>query len=333
MLNKGENALVDWLRERFPRDPERVPIGIGDDMALLSFGSSLVAVTADMLLDGVHFDATRHSYERIGRKALACSLSDCAAMGCEPVAATVSLALPDSLELEAVTRLYEGMARLAEQFNCRIVGGDTTSWPGRLAIDVAMLAEPMSARGPIRRCDARGGDALFVSGPLGGSILGSHLSFTPRLDLARRIVPAPALHAMMDLSDGLSMDLYRMCRASGCDAELDAACLERAISPAARELARTAGQTPLEHALNDGEDFELLIAGDPDLERGPYNLIRVGRMVARADAGATGRPGSLPLSVEEGTRSEKSSGLPRVTLVHPDGRRDLIEPRGYEHWK
>ncbi|HOB76203.1 MAG TPA: thiamine-phosphate kinase [Phycisphaerae bacterium] len=322
MSEKGENALVAWLRERFPPDADRVPVGIGDDMAVLRFGQSLVAITTDMLLDGVHFETDKQSFELIGRKALACSLSDCAAMACQPVAATVSLALPNTLALEDVKCIYEGMAQVADRFGCRIVGGDTTSWSGRLAIDIAMLAEPLSPRGPIRRGDAREGDALFVSGPLGGSLLGSHLTFTPRLDLARQIAPDPALHAMMDLSDGLSMDLYRMCQASGCDAELEATSLERAISPAARDLARTTGRTPLEHTLHDGEDFELLIAGHPDLVQGPYGLIPVGRMVGKSAS-----------RFRDGLAISLSQDAPCIALVHPDGRRDRIEPRGYEHWK
>jgi thiamine-monophosphate kinase len=351
MPEKGENALIAWLRERFPPDPARGPIGIGDDMAVLRFGPALVAMTADMLLDGVHFDSRRQSFELIGRKAIACSLSDCAAMACQPVAATVSLAVPNSLTLDDVKRLYEGMAEIASQFDCRIVGGDTTSWPGALAIDVAMLAEPMSPRGPIRRCDARPGDMLFVSGPLGGSILDRHLTFAPRLDLARRLAPDPRLHAMMDLSDGLSMDLHRMCEASACNAELDAARLEQAISPAARSLAQTSG-TPLTHALNDGEDFELLISGDAGLGDDHPDLIPVGRMVAQTGPPGRGAsqvgwqgqcrdvhhgqaaPSTAPLTHATFSRTHPpASETPHITLIHPDGRREPVEPGGYEHWK
>jgi len=191
MSEKGENALVAWLRERFPPDADRVPVGIGDDMAVLRFGQSLVAITTDMLLDGVHFETDKQSFELIGRKALACSLSDCAAMACQPVAATVSLALPNTLALEDVKCIYEGMAQVADRFGCRIVGGDTTSWSGRLAIDIAMLAEPLSPRGPIRRGDAREGDALFVSGPLGGSLL---VHAPARPGPADRPRPRPARH-------------------------------------------------------------------------------------------------------------------------------------------
>ena len=305
----GENALVAWLAERFPPDPARVPVGIGDDMAVLRWPAGLVAITADMLLDGVHFDTRRQNYELIGQKAIACSLSDCAAMACEPVAATISLALPQTIEMEQVKRLYEGMAAIADRFGCRIVGGDTTSWPNRLAIDVAMLAEPMSPRGPLRRCDARPGDTIFISGPLGGSILGTHLTFSPRLELARQMCSDPRLHAMMDLSDGLSMDLHRMCAASSCHAQLHADRLEQAVSPAARKLAATAGGTPFDHALNDGEDFELLLAAEESLVTLNTGLIPVGVMVPTA-------PNSPP-----------------VGLVHRDGRCEKIEPRGYEHWK
>jgi len=316
MSERGENALVAWLTGRFPPDPARVLVGIGDDLAVVRYGQALVGITADMLLDGVHFDTARHDPALIGRKALACSLSDCAAMGCEPVAATVSLALPETFSLDGVQRLYEGLAGLADEFGCRLVGGDTTSWPGQLAIDVAMLAEPMSPRGPIRRSEARATDALFVSGPLGGSILGKHLTFTPRLALARQLANRPELHAMMDLSDGLSMDLHRMCAASGCDAELDAALLESAISAEARGLAAAhavdggaAEPAARDHALHDGEDFELLIAGEASLADAGLGLIRVGRMVPRDRGGRT-----------------------RITL-RTGAAREPVEPRGYEHFR
>src|SRR5512135_2959401 len=134
---KGENALVEWLKGRFVANPDRVPI-----------------------------DTQQHIYELIGRKAIACSLSDCAAMACRPRVATVSLALHDGMSMDQVHQLYEGMAVVAEEFDCDIVGGDTTSWPGKLAIDVAMLAEPMAERGPVLRSGARPGDTIYVSGPL-----------------------------------------------------------------------------------------------------------------------------------------------------------------------
>ncbi len=304
----GEIQLVEWLRTRFPTDPARVPVSIGDDAAVLRVTGNLIAVTADMLLDGVHFRRDEHSLELIGRKAIACSLSDCAAMGCRPRAAVVSVALTDSMTLSEVQRLYEGMASIADEFDCPIVGGDTTSWPAPLAIDVAMLAEPMAERGPILRTTARPGDAVFVSGTLGGSLAGKHLTFTPRLELAGRLVRDPDLHAMMDLSDGLSLDLFRLCAASGCAAELHERSLDRVISDAARACAARDGTSPLEHALHDGEDFELLVCGGDALAGRVAELTPIGRITPPGPAGVA------ILSIREETGS-----------LRP------LEPRGYEH--
>ncbi len=309
-MPKGENALIEWLRMRFGSTAAGVPVGIGDDMAVFDMDDNLVAMTADMLLDGVHFEVRKHSYELIGRKAIACSLSDCAAMGCWPRGATVSLALPQSMAFEDVKRLYEGMAGIAQEFHCAIAGGDTTSWPGNLAIDVAMIAEPMSGRGPIRRGDGRPGDILYVSGPLGGSLAGRHLTFTPRIELAGRLIHQPGLHAMMDISDGLSMDLWRMCMASGCDAELDVKQIDYVTSDAARVCADQDGRSSIEHALHDGEDFELLVAGNEDLRHERCLLIPVGRLLKRS-----------------------SPDRPAITLIHSDDRREGLEPRGYEHFR
>ncbi len=282
-MEHGEDALVDWLRRRFWADRRRVPLSIGDDMAAVRFRGTLVAVTADMLLDGVHFDTAAHEPERIGRKAAACSLSDCAACGCEPRFATVSLAVPAGTGADWIRRLMDGIGVMAERYGCLVVGGDTTSWSGRLAIDVAMLAEPMAARGPVKRSEARPGDLLFVSGRLGGSLLGRHMDFEPRLDLARKLVADPALHAMMDISDGLALDLHRMCAASGCDAELDEDRLAGVVSDAALAAARCDGRPVLEHVLGDGEDFELLVAAGESPQWQQLGLIPLGRMVPRGD--------------------------------------------------
>lgn len=305
MSAQGEDQFVDWLRGRFPVDSSRVPVGIGDDAAALRWDNNLVVVTADMLLDGVHFDTNRHNYEQIGAKALACSLSDCAAMGCRPRGATVSIAIGAHMSLKDVQSLYEGVAAMVDKYACPLIGGDTTRWPGALAIDVTMLAEPCAARGPILRSTAQAGDTLYVSGPLGGSIVGRHLAFEPRLSLAEQLADRPEVHAMMDISDGLSTDLPRMCRASGCAAELSAELLERVISDEARALADQDGQSPLAHALNDGEDFELLIAGSSGLAE--LDLWPVGRMTRVMDENE------------------------RVVLVQADGGRQVVEPKGYEH--
>lgn len=308
-MSRGENALVRWLEERFGRQPDYVEIGIGDDAAVVRSEGTRIVLTADMLLDGVHFDSHRHSYEQIGRKAIACSLSDCAAMACRPRAATVSVALNEAMAMADVQRLYEGMAGVAAEFGCAIVGGDTTSWAGPLAIDVAMLAEPMNPRGPILRNGARDGDTIFVSGPLGGSLLGKHLVFQPRLALAERLAGKAEVHALMDISDGLSMDLDRLCRSSSCGAELQADLVEAVISTDARTLAGQDGRSPLEHALSDGEDFELLVVGGEELVGLDAGLQPVGRIVVPPPAEAT------------------------IMMLWADGRREPIQPKGFEHFQ
>ena len=230
-------------------------------------------------------------------------------MACQPGAATVSVGLPESMTMDEVKSLYEGIAQAADEFNCYVAGGDTNSWAGPLVIDVAIIGEPMAVRGPVRRSDAQIGDLIYVSGQLGGSIAGNHLTFTPRIDLAGRLAQQPGLHAMMDISDGLSMDLMRLCRASGCHAELDAEALEGVISDAARQLAGVDGRTPLDHALNDGEDFELLVVGTEALRHEQFLLIPVGRVVAIR------------------------SGDPTMAILHAGDRREPLEPHGYEHFK
>jgi len=173
-----------------------------------------------------------------------------------------------------------------------------------------MLAEPMAPRGPVRRSGARPGDTICVSGPLGGSLAGRHLTFTPRIELASRLVLDPGLHAMMDISDGLALDLFRLCAASGCDAEMSAGQLEQVISDAARSLSAQDGRAPLDHALSDGEDFELLIAAGRELDHQDYGLTPIGQVTPRADA-------------------NRSS----LVMCDPDGRKETIEPRGYEHFR
>jgi thiamine-monophosphate kinase len=306
-MSKGENALIEWLRSRFPVDPALVPLGIGDDAAVVQLKGGQVMITADMLLDGVHFDRRQHSCKRIGRKAIACSLSDCAAMACRPKAVTVSVALPTDMSMDDVKQLYEGMADIVEEFHCSIVGGDTTSWQGALAIDVAILAEPMAARGPLCRSEASPGDKIFVSGTLGGSLAGRHMDFIPRLKLAEQLVRQTGLHALMDISDGLSLDLHRLCNASACAAELSADDLEKVISDDARRLAQQDGRSPLDHALADGEDFELLATGEESLQQ--LGLTCIGRIV------------------------ERQKNKPVVIIRYSDGRKEPLKPHGYEHFQ
>jgi thiamine-monophosphate kinase len=192
-------------------------------------------------------------------------------MAVQPIAAAVSVAWPSATDAEGIKRLIEGMQEVAGEFNCAIVGGDTTSWDRPLAVDVAMIAGRFPDHQAVRRSGARPGDTLYVTGPLGGSLLGKHLSFTPRVREAHSIAQAmgPHLHAMMDISDGLALDLHRLCEASAVGAHLMEGLLQGAVSADAHRASQRDGRSALEHALHDGEDFELLLAVAGDAPEPP----------------------------------------------------------------
>jgi len=168
--------------------------------------------------------------------------------------------------LELAQAIYEGMLPLAQRYGVVIAGGDTNVWDGPLAISVTVVGETTS-RGPLQRDGARPGDVILVTGRLGGSILGHHFDFEPRVAEAIRLHEKYPLHAGMDISDGLSLDLSRLAETSACGAALQSEQIP--LAPAAVELSRVLpdGKTPLEHALTDGEDFELILAVEPHVAR------------------------------------------------------------------
>src|SRR5262245_59104806 len=215
-----------------------------------------------MLLENTHFILKTAGPRRVGRKALAVNLSDIAAMGGRPVAAVVSVGLPRAKDSEVqnlAEELYLGMRDIADDFDTAIVGGDTNSWDGGLVVSVALLGDA-GPQGPILRSGAKPGDWLLVTGPLGGSILGKHLDFTPRVREALELQAHARIHAMLDISDGLAADVSHICEESGCGAVLIAERIP--ISAAANQMPDN--QRPIDHALGDGEDFELAFAVAPD---------------------------------------------------------------------
>jgi thiamine-monophosphate kinase len=235
-----------------------VVVGAGDDCAVLEVGLAdrLLLFKTDAVVEGIHFNATA-APGQIGRKALARCLSDVAAMAGTPTAAVVTLALPRNFDSGFVEAMYDGLNNLAKQHEVAIVGGETTTNPERMLVSVAVLGWVDRGQGG-RRCQAKAGDAIFVTGELGGSLAGRHLDFEPRLAEARWIASHFSLHAMIDLSDGLAEDLRHILKASGGGAELLSAAIP--ISREARRAARAGSSTKpaLLAALTDGEDFELL---------------------------------------------------------------------------
>src|SRR5437588_2134229 len=218
----GEFAFIDWVRRRTPA-AGRVLLGPGDDTAALGWPADTPGlVTADMLLEGSCFLLAEAGPRRVGRKAMAVNLSDIAAMAGRPVAAVVSVGLPRDGGRALAEELYLGLREVADAFDTAVVGGDTNSWDGSLVISVTILGEA-TGRGPVRRSGARPGDWLLVTGPLGGSIQGKHLDFTPRVHEALALHAAVPLRAMIDISDGLAADVNHICEECRCGAVLRAA--------------------------------------------------------------------------------------------------------------
>jgi thiamine-monophosphate kinase len=284
-----EESFLNWLRAQksYGAGTQMVRVGIGDDLAILDWAPGLLLAGVDQCLDGVHVDSKIHSPRAIGIKATNRSLSDCAAMGCRPVAVLIAAALPIGCGLDYAKELYLGAEAACSPHGCAIVGGDTASWPHPLAVSVTVLGKS-AAGGPTLRRTVQPGDRLYVSGPLGGSILGRHMTFAPRIDLGVRLAETGAVHAMMDLSDGLSRDLPRLLGLLG--AIIDAGAVP--IHPDAEQLSRQDGRSALEHALHDGEDYELLLACPaPPLP----GLIEIGTVTASPGGFLQSASGRTPL--------------------------------------
>jgi thiamine-monophosphate kinase len=269
----GEDELVARWTRRLPRNPTLL-VGPGDDCAVTGRRSDPLwtLLKTDCVIEGVHFTGET-DFASVGWKALARAVSDIAAMGGEPRHALITVAFPPALEVAKADALYAGLRRCARKFGIAIAGGETSRSPGPVFISVALTGEVERAR-CVTRSGGKPGDALFVTGRLGGSITGKHLDFIPRIREARWLTEHFHLHAMMDLSDGLGTDLPRLARASKCGFELG-------NIPCSPGVSREA-------ALNDGEDFELLFAVAPRqaarLEREwPFRklpLTRVGSLTA-----------------------------------------------------
>jgi len=250
-----EFDLIALLTRDLPQN-DRVVVGVGDDCAVLDLGipEELVLFKTDAVVEGIHFTSETAPH-LIGRKAIARALSDIAAMAGKPVAALVTLALPENFSTDHVARIYAGLKSCAAQFGVAIAGGETTTNPGRILISISLLGTVGRGK-QVLRSGAKVGDAIFVTGELGGSLAGRHLDFEPRLAEGRWLADHFKIHAMMDVSDGVAGDLRRILQASQAGAELLKSAIP--ISRAARLQARQNQKPPLIAALTDGEDFELL---------------------------------------------------------------------------
>lgn len=315
----AEKALIDRIRRRAGKQTG-VIVGIGDDCAVLRLPPGHQAlVTTDFSLEDIHFRREWHSPESIGHRCLARGLSDIAAMGGEPLAAFLSLALPPKLPQGWVDRFLKGLIKLADAFAVSLAGGDTTESPGGVMADIVVLGSlPKGAS--ILRSGARPGDRVYVSGELGGAaaalrrMMDSKRKLNP-LDFPRHFFPQPRLQlgrvlrvkgiasAMIDISDGLSTDLAHICEESGVGAEI----LAEAIPLAT--VGRPAHEVDLHLALHGGEDYELLFTAP----RGKRVPARIAGVPITQIGHITRRQG--------------------MVLMHQEGVGYDLAPQGWEHFK
>ncbi|HSV27267.1 MAG TPA: thiamine-phosphate kinase [Sedimentisphaerales bacterium] len=302
----GEIEITSWFAAQSNLSPEDYPIGIGDDMAQMRVADGAsVLVTTDMLLEGVHFDLSKTSIEQAGYKAMAVNLSDCAAMATVPTGAVCSVGLPAGWGADELKQLHTGITTIGKRFGCPLIGGDITRWDrpsGGLTICISMLSRPVNCR-PLRRSGAKPGDCIAVTGSLGGSILGRHFCFIPRVAESLAIVQLAQINAMIDVSDGISTDLNHICRLSGVGARVEAASIPLSLDAMKRP-------DPLRSGLDDGEDFELLFTLAPkqwEILRSKWRL-----------------PTPLTL-IGEITRDTS------VILAASDGKESRLAAGGYDH--
>ncbi len=275
----GEDALISRLIGLVPL-AEEPGSGPGDDCAVMDGGGDfLTLLKTDGLVEGVHYEAGADP-RAVGWKAVARVISDFAAMGGRPDRFLVTIALPKSTQLDWIEDFYRGMGVCLEKYGAVVAGGETCRVPEGSAGVISIAATGMVARGNVvLRSGGNPGDELWVTGSLGGSLAGKHLSFLPRVEEGGWLASTGWVTAMMDLSDGLGSDLPRLARASGCGFRIE------------RELVPVMEGCSVEQALGDGEDFELLLAAKsgsgfeiqwrekfPDLE-----LTKIGELVAEGE--------------------------------------------------
>lgn len=298
-----EKEFVDWIASRTSQS-ENTLISVGDDACLLGPNNQGTVVTTDTLCDQVHFDTNIHSLDRIGRKSLAVSISDVLAMGANPQHALLTFFLPKSMTLEQAQDLFLGAEKLAKAHGVEIVGGDTNRYAGPLIVGSTVLGQVVPEK-TWRVDNAQTGDSILVTGTLGGSILGKHLDFEPRTQWVQTVAANFEIHAATDVTDSLSLDLDYLTRKGQKGAEIYADQIP--VAEDATKLSKESGRSPLDHALTDGEDFELLLCVSDStatqLEKQFGDIVtQIGKIVSE----------------------------PGLTLVDKDTR-SVLEPRGYVH--
>ena len=303
-----ERDLIELIRGLAgAQRPPWLALDVGDDTAVVELpGEQQVLLTVDSVLEGVHFEPGT-PMRAVGHKAMARAVSDIAAMAGRPLCTLAAVGFPPGADEAECRALVRALWDAAAGLSARLIGGDLASGAGGLSVTVTAFGTPGPV-GVVTRAGAQPGDALCVTGRLGGSLLGRHLTFRPRVEEALALAEGYGVHAMIDVSDGLSTDALHLARAGGVGVSIRAAAVP--VAEDAETLARRTGRAPLWHAMNDGEDYELLFC----LPRG-----------AAEDLAGTG-VGELPVALI----GEVTEG-PDSHVVAPDGSRTPLTPGGWEH--
>lgn len=308
----GEVALLQqiqcWLG---PANPPS-PVGMGDDCAVLPPSPSAKLFASDSLVYLRHFDDSVAAADA-GAKLLKRNLSDLAAMGGSPVSAVVASFLPPSLSLAWLEAFTRGLAECALQWRCPIVGGDLTETQDFLGFNLTILGHTPNK--PLLRQGAQAGDRLYVTGALGGTLASHHLTFTPRIPEGRFLAQTGGVTALIDITDGLAKDLPALLP-PGTQARLRVDQLP--IRPTAHAAAQISGLSPTEHALRDGEDYELLFA------------LRLSGEAAKAFERSWRQTLATPLTCI-GHIGERQADEPIIAAA--DTGTNLLSHSGYEHFR
>jgi len=311
-----EHEFHQWIKQQFnPPAPTScngpVILGPGDDGAVLGCDQDRsIVIATDTIAQGTHFDLEVHSLESVGRKALAVNLSDIAAMGSNPEFAVLNFMLPSNFGLVEAKAIFRGASQLAEQFGVAIVGGDSNRWDGKLVVGATVLGSRATSETGWSIAGAKPGHAILVTGEFGGSITGRHMTFEPRVDLANHLASNYQIAGATDASDSLSLDLNAMLLASssplGANLDLDAI-------PIASAVQEPDPSKRLNHALTDGEDFELILSVSAE----QADLILADQWILQNSVTLT----------RIGTFTDQHNQIRAIV----DGETITISPKGYVH--
>ncbi len=255
IMEKTEQQLIKQILDSVTITNPKIKMGIGDDCAVVDYSEKFYQlISTDILVEDVHFDLSNMSLRQVGYKALACNISDIAAMAGEPEMAVIALVIPERLDSQDIAELYEGITLLGKCFGVNIIGGDI-SRGDKLCISITILGIVKKDK-IVYRNGAKDKDLIFVSGHLGASIKEKHYSFMPRIKEAKWLSENNLVHSMIDLSDGIAKDLSEILIAS----KVTGAVIEKSKVPFSEDCFKIYDniEDRFFHAMTDGEDFELL---------------------------------------------------------------------------